>query len=54
MVDNFSIAISHILLALMLWRLNHSATLDQDQGSEKRGFLTYKGKLIGDGDKPDA
>lgn len=54
MVDNLSIAISHILLALMLWRLYHSATLDHDQGQEKRGFLKYKSKPIGDEDTPGA
>lgn len=54
MVDNLSIAISHILLALMLWRLYHSATLDHDQGQEKRGFLKYKSKPIGDGNTPGA
>ena len=54
MVDNLSIAISHILLALMLWRLYHNPTLDHDNGVEKRGFLKYKSKPIGDGDKPGA
>ena len=54
MVDNISIAISHILLALMLWRLYHNPGLDHDEGNEKRGFLKYKSKPIGDGAKPDA
>lgn len=54
MVDNLSIAISHILLALMLWRLYHSATLDHDGGNEKRGFKKHKSAPIGGDSTPNA
>lgn len=46
MVDNLSIAICHLLLSLMLWRLYHSPNLDQDSGDVKRGFQKYKSDPI--------
>lgn len=40
MVDNFSIAVSHILLALMLWRLYFRADLDTDgEATRTKSFL---------------
>ncbi len=54
MVDNFSIAISHILLALMLWRLYHSPGLDHDNGTEERGFRKHRSAPIGGEVPPDA
>lgn len=44
MVDNFSIALSHLLLAIMLWRLFNSPALDNESGEERGGFAMTKSK----------
>ncbi len=54
MVDNLSIAVSHILLVFMLWRLYHSPNLDHDTGDVKRGFRKYRSDPIGKKSDSDA
>lgn len=55
MVDNLSIAISHVLLALMLWRLYNNPKLDHDVvGQEKRGFRKYRSEPFGQKSDSDA
>lgn len=55
MVDNFSIAVSHFLLALMLWKLFNNPALEEDgavaKPRSKAGFAKFKrGGVEQDGD----
>lgn len=57
MVDNFAIAISHLLIALAAWRLVWRADLDKEDPPEKdktsSGFFQRPARPL-PGERPDA
>lgn len=48
MVDNFSIALSHLLLAVMLWRLFNSPALDDDERANDAASAKLKTSMKDD------
>jgi hypothetical protein len=58
MVDNFSILLSHILIALAFWRLSSREDLDHElppaPDEEPEGFIKRKKPMMAKGAAPHA